>query len=189
MIWVCLNFRLCKCLHSWDEKLIQKMLFLSYWEEDLGHTSFLLPNDLLHLRWVIRSPCLEIILQLILRLKLFLGRNSVSSLLIDDRIDFEEKISWSKHSDSCYLNPSILEFNVVMMWCVLGFQVPVGGCYRLIDIPMSNCINSSLNKIFVLTQFNSASLNRHISRTYFGNGVNFGDGFVEVCNYACITIT
>ncbi|XP_057436764.1 glucose-1-phosphate adenylyltransferase large subunit 1 [Lotus japonicus] len=58
--------------------------------------------------------------------------------------------------------------------------VPVGGCYRLIDIPMSNCINSSLNKIFVLTQFNSASLNRHISRTYFGNGVNFGDGFVEV---------
>ncbi|CAK9142547.1 unnamed protein product [Ilex paraguariensis] len=58
--------------------------------------------------------------------------------------------------------------------------VPVGGCYRLIDIPMSNCINSNINKIFVLTQFNSASLNRHIYRTYFGNGVNFGDGFVEV---------
>ncbi|KAK2966008.1 hypothetical protein RJ640_016395 [Escallonia rubra] len=58
--------------------------------------------------------------------------------------------------------------------------VPVGGCYRLIDIPMSNCINSGINKIFVLTQYNSASLNRHISRTYFGNGVNFGDGFVEV---------
>ncbi|KAJ9704757.1 hypothetical protein PVL29_003011 [Vitis rotundifolia] len=58
--------------------------------------------------------------------------------------------------------------------------VPVGGCYRLIDIPMSNCINSSINKIFILTQFNSASLNRHIARTYFGNGVNFGDGFVEV---------
>ncbi|GAU22052.1 hypothetical protein TSUD_309560 [Trifolium subterraneum] len=58
--------------------------------------------------------------------------------------------------------------------------VPVGGCYRLIDIPMSNCINSGINKIFVLTQFNSASLNRHIARTYFGNGVNFGDGFVEV---------
>ncbi|XP_061353810.1 glucose-1-phosphate adenylyltransferase large subunit 1-like [Gastrolobium bilobum] len=58
--------------------------------------------------------------------------------------------------------------------------VPVGGCYRLIDIPMSNCINSGINKIFVLTQFNSASLNRHISRTYFGNGVNFGDGYVEV---------
>ncbi|KAI5409613.1 Pyrophosphate-energized vacuolar membrane proton pump 1, variant 2 [Lathyrus oleraceus] len=57
--------------------------------------------------------------------------------------------------------------------------VPVGGCYRLIDIPMSNCINSGINKVFVLTQFNSASLNRHISRTYFGNGINFGDGYVE----------
>lgn len=45
---------------------------------------------------------------------------------------------------------------------------------------MSNCINSGINKIFVLTQFNSASLNRHLARTYFGNGVNFGDGFVEV---------
>ncbi|XP_057456422.1 glucose-1-phosphate adenylyltransferase large subunit 1-like [Lotus japonicus] len=58
--------------------------------------------------------------------------------------------------------------------------VPVGGCYRLIDIPTSNCINSGINKVFVLTQFNSASLNRHISRTYFGNGINFGDGCVEV---------
>ncbi|XP_021664794.2 glucose-1-phosphate adenylyltransferase large subunit 1 isoform X2 [Hevea brasiliensis] len=58
--------------------------------------------------------------------------------------------------------------------------VPVGGCYKLIDIPMSNCINSGINKIFVLTQFNSASLNRHLARTYFGNGINFGDGFVEV---------
>ncbi|KAB2634618.1 glucose-1-phosphate adenylyltransferase large subunit 1-like [Pyrus ussuriensis x Pyrus communis] len=45
---------------------------------------------------------------------------------------------------------------------------------------MSNCINSNINKIFVLTQFNSASLNRHIARTYFGNGINFGDRFVEV---------
>ncbi|KAI8554255.1 hypothetical protein RHMOL_Rhmol05G0084100 [Rhododendron molle] len=58
--------------------------------------------------------------------------------------------------------------------------VQVGGCYRLIDIPMSNCINSGINKIFVLTQFNSASLNRHLARTYYGTGVNFGDGFVEV---------
>lgn len=58
--------------------------------------------------------------------------------------------------------------------------VPIGGCYRLIDIPMSNCINSGINKIFILTQFNSASLNRHIYRTYHGNGINFGDGFVEV---------
>ncbi|CAA6673236.1 unnamed protein product [Spirodela intermedia] len=53
--------------------------------------------------------------------------------------------------------------------------VPIGGCYRLIDIPMSNCINSGINKIYVMTQFNSWSLNRHLARTYnFGNGVNFG---------------
>ncbi|KAF3793090.1 Glucose-1-phosphate adenylyltransferase large subunit 2 [Nymphaea thermarum] len=59
--------------------------------------------------------------------------------------------------------------------------VPIGGCYRLIDIPMSNCFNSGINKIFIMTQFNSQSLNRHLARTYnFGNGVNFGDGFVEV---------
>nr|WKL05549.1 ADP-glucose pyrophosphorylase large subunit 1 [Colocasia esculenta] len=59
--------------------------------------------------------------------------------------------------------------------------VPLGGSYRLIDIPMSNCINSGISKIYVMTQFNSWSLNRHLARTYnFGNGVNFGDGFVEV---------
>ncbi|XP_020527008.1 glucose-1-phosphate adenylyltransferase large subunit 1, chloroplastic isoform X2 [Amborella trichopoda] len=58
--------------------------------------------------------------------------------------------------------------------------VPIGGAYRLIDVPMSSCINSGINKIYILTQFNSASLNRHLSRAYnFGNGVNFGDGFVE----------
>lgn len=63
----------------------------------------------------------------------------------------------------------------------LCFQVPVGGCYRLIDIPMSNCINSKINKIYVLTQFNSQSLNRHIARTYnFGEGVGFSGGSVEV---------
>ena len=46
---------------------------------------------------------------------------------------------------------------------------------------MSNCINSGINKVFILTQFNSQSLNRHLAKTYnFGNGVNFGDGFVEV---------
>ncbi|KAF4356537.1 hypothetical protein G4B88_026097 [Cannabis sativa] len=50
--------------------------------------------------------------------------------------------------------------------------VPIGGCYRLIDIPMSNCINSGIKKIFIMTQFNSFSLNRHLARTYnFGNGV------------------
>lgn len=56
--------------------------------------------------------------------------------------------------------------------------VPLAGKYRLIDIPISNCINSGVLKIYVLTQFNSASLNRHISRTYNLSG--FTDGFVEV---------
>ena len=44
--------------------------------------------------------------------------------------------------------------------------VPLGGKYRLIDIPISNCINSGVNRIFVLTQFLSASLHRHVQRTY-----------------------
>ncbi|ABG53383.1 glucose-1-phosphate adenylyltransferase [Trichodesmium erythraeum IMS101] len=56
--------------------------------------------------------------------------------------------------------------------------VPLAGKYRLIDIPISNCINSEIQKIYVLTQFNSASLNRHITRTYNFSG--FSDGFVEV---------
>jgi glucose-1-phosphate adenylyltransferase len=56
--------------------------------------------------------------------------------------------------------------------------VPLAGKYRLIDIPVSNCINSEINKIYVLTQFNSASLNRHLSRAYAFSG--FSDGFVEV---------
>lgn len=56
--------------------------------------------------------------------------------------------------------------------------VPLAGKYRLIDIPVSNCINSEIHKIYVLTQFNSASLNRHIGRTY--NFAGFNDGFVEV---------
>ncbi len=56
--------------------------------------------------------------------------------------------------------------------------VPLGGKYRLIDVPVSNCINSGLTHIFVLTQFNSASLNRHISRTYRFS--TFSTGFVEV---------
>lgn len=61
--------------------------------------------------------------------------------------------------------------------------VPIGGAYRLVDVPMSNCINSGLSKIYILTQFNSTSLNRHLARTYnFGaGGVRFGgEGFVEV---------
>ena len=56
--------------------------------------------------------------------------------------------------------------------------VPLGGKYRLVDVPISNCINSNITQIFILTQFNSASLNRHISRTYRFS--SFSTGFVEV---------
>lgn len=56
--------------------------------------------------------------------------------------------------------------------------VPLGGKYRLIDVPVSNCINSNITQIFVLTQYNSASLNRHISQTYRFS--SFSSGFVEI---------
>jgi glucose-1-phosphate adenylyltransferase len=56
--------------------------------------------------------------------------------------------------------------------------VPLGGKYRLIDIPISNCLHAGLKRIFVLTQFNSASLNRHIAQTYRLD--LFSEGFVEV---------
>ena len=56
--------------------------------------------------------------------------------------------------------------------------VPLGGKYRLIDIPISNCLHAGLKRIFVLTQFNSASLNRHIAQTYRLD--MFSEGFVEV---------
>ena len=56
--------------------------------------------------------------------------------------------------------------------------VPIGGKYRLIDIPISNCIHSGLNRIFVLTQFNSVSLHRHIANTYKFDP--FDGGFVEI---------
>ena len=56
--------------------------------------------------------------------------------------------------------------------------VPFGGMYRLIDIPVSNCLNSGINRIFVVTQFNSASLNRHVSLTY--NFDAFREGFVSI---------
>jgi len=57
--------------------------------------------------------------------------------------------------------------------------VPLAGKYRLIDIPISNCINSGINKMYVLTQFNSASLNRHLTQSY-NLSSGFGQGFVEV---------
>ncbi len=56
--------------------------------------------------------------------------------------------------------------------------VPIAGKYRLIDIPISNCLNVGLRRIFVLTQYNSQSLNKHISRTYKFDG--FSEGFVTI---------
>ena len=56
--------------------------------------------------------------------------------------------------------------------------VPIGGKYRLIDIPISNCLNSGIKRMFVLTQFNSASLNRHIKNTYHFD--LFSQGFVDI---------
>jgi glucose-1-phosphate adenylyltransferase len=56
--------------------------------------------------------------------------------------------------------------------------VPIAGKFRLIDIPISNCINSEMRQIFVLTQFNSNSLNRHVSQTYFFD--RFSEGFVQI---------
>jgi glucose-1-phosphate adenylyltransferase len=56
--------------------------------------------------------------------------------------------------------------------------VPIGGKYRLIDVPISNCLHADIRRIYVLTQFNSASLNRHISMTYRLDV--FSQGFVEI---------
>src|SRR5262245_15480821 len=56
--------------------------------------------------------------------------------------------------------------------------VPIGGQYRLIDIPISNCLHAEIRRIYVLTQFNSASLNRHIAQTYRFDV--FSQGFVEI---------
>jgi len=56
--------------------------------------------------------------------------------------------------------------------------VPIGGTYRLIDIPISNCLHAGLRRMFILTQFNSASLNRHISQTYRMD--TFSGGFVDI---------
>ena len=56
--------------------------------------------------------------------------------------------------------------------------VPLAGKYRLVDIPISNCINSDINRIFLLSQFNTASLHRHIQNTYHFDP--FGGGFVDI---------
>ena len=56
--------------------------------------------------------------------------------------------------------------------------VPIAGKYRLVDITVSNCINSNIQRIFVLTQYNSASLNKHIKNTYQFSA--FSKGFVDI---------
>src|SRR3954469_5377003 len=56
--------------------------------------------------------------------------------------------------------------------------VPIAGSYRLIDIPISNCLHADIRRIFVLTQFNSASLNRHVAQAYRMDA--FSQGFVEI---------
>ena len=56
--------------------------------------------------------------------------------------------------------------------------VPIAGKYRLVDIPISNCIHSNINRMFVLTQYNSASLNKHIKNTYQFS--RFSSGFVDI---------
>ena len=68
------------------------------------------------------------------------------------------------------------------LWPLTAFRakpaVPIGGKYRLIDIPLSNCLNSGMDRIAVLTQFNSASLNRHVAQTYHFD--LFNTGWVQV---------
>ncbi len=68
------------------------------------------------------------------------------------------------------------------LWPLTKFRakpaVPIAGKYRLIDIPVSNCLNSGVHQISILTQFNSVSLHRHIARTY--NFDSFHPGWVQV---------
>ncbi len=56
--------------------------------------------------------------------------------------------------------------------------VPIAGRYRLIDIPISNCLNSGLEKIYIVTQYNSVSLHRHILQTYKFD--TFSSGWVQI---------
>ena len=66
--------------------------------------------------------------------------------------------------------------------------VPLGGKYRLVDIALSNCINSDILRTFVLTQYNSASLNRHIAQTYrfsqFSHGI--GSSLKPLRAFGCL---
>ncbi|RWW74066.1 hypothetical protein BHE74_00018024 [Ensete ventricosum] len=106
-------------------------------------------------------------------------------------------VSDSRSSQTC-LDPDASRVSLALRGCIIlgggaGTRlypltkkrakpaVPLGANYRLIDIPVSNCLNSNISKIYVLTQFNSASLNRHLSRAYASNmGGYKNEGFVEV---------
>lgn len=106
---------------------------------------------------------------------------------------FPRAVSDSRSSEPC-LDP---EVNLSVLGIILGGgagtrlypltknrakpAVPLAANYRLIDIPVSNCINSDITKVYVLTQFNSTSLNRHISQSYPGNMGSYKNvGFVEI---------
>lgn len=65
-----------------------------------------------------------------------------------------------------------------LTWMRSKPAVPIGGKYRLIDVPVSNCLHADLRRIFVLTQFNSASLNRHVAQSYRLD--HFSQGFVDI---------
>ena len=56
--------------------------------------------------------------------------------------------------------------------------ISILGNYKLIDVPISNCLNASLNKIFILTQYNAASINSYIKDTYHFD--NFSDGYINI---------
>ena len=75
---------------------------------------------------------------------------------------------WAGDRDNAYIRLQNSEANPPFRW----------GKYRLIDIPISNCLNSQINRVFVLTQFNSASLNKHIVQTYKFD--MFNGGFVDI---------
>lgn len=65
-----------------------------------------------------------------------------------------------------------------LTWTRSKPAVPIGGKYRLIDVPVSNCLHADFRRIFVLTQFNSASLNRHVAQSYRLD--HFSQGFVDI---------
>lgn len=86
---------------------------------------------------------------------------------------------------------SLLCFSVCCC-CAFGLSqpaVPFAGLFRLIDVPVSNCIHSGISNIYVLTQYNATSLNRHLSRAYqFLNGITFQGGLQQGWAPLCSTV-